>query len=186
MTQSSRSARLPAGVWPRARVLPQVFAHLPDGLTAYGIRVIEDGKTIPIAHEGRSVRAYVGGEPHEEAMDLKEWSALVATGTAWILTDDHVELAPPAETPAEPARQPVASRLPPGPDVRPRHVARPRALGGGLDMTALALLIAAAVAAAVLFELAQAERQQRALEREAEAWLAALLAELHIPTDSDV
>ena len=53
-------------------------------------------------------------------------------------------------------------------------------------MTALALLIAAAVAAAVLFELAQAERQQRALEREAEAWLAALLAELHIPTDSDV
>ena len=49
-------------------------------------------------------------------------------------------------------------------------------------MTALALLIAAAVAAAVLFELAQAERQPRALEREAEAWLAALLAELRIPT----
>ena len=105
--------KLPAGVWPRERVLAAVLAHLPDGVAAYGILVAADARTLPVVHEGRAVRAYVGGEPHEEAMDLKEWSALVATGTAWILTDDHVELAASVETPAEPARQPVASRLPP-------------------------------------------------------------------------
>ena len=101
--------KLPSGVWPRDRVLAPVLAHLPDGVAAYGILVAADARTLPVVHEGRSVRAYVGGEPHEEAMSLEAWASLVATGTAWILTDDHVELAPPAE----PARQPVASRLPP-------------------------------------------------------------------------
>ena len=55
-------------------------------------------------------------------------------------------------------------------------------------MTAVALLVSlvALVAMALTVELVEAERQQRALEREAEAWLAALLAELRIPTESDV
>ena len=81
------------GVWDRRAVLPQVFAHLPEGAHAYGILVDYDARTLPVVFEDGAFQPYAHGEPATDEPDSPErWASLVASGTAWVLTDDHDDL----------------------------------------------------------------------------------------------